>query len=55
MDDSLYEIAEIYHNQLKNIEKASEYYQKIIFEHLSSIYLVDARKKYRKIRGDIIN
>ena len=55
VDDSLYEIAEIYHNQLKNIEKASEYYQKIIFEHLSSIYLVDARKKYRKIRGDIIN
>ena len=55
VDDSLYEIAEIYYNQLKNTEKASEYYQKIIFEHLSSIYLVDARKKYRKIRGDIIN
>jgi tetratricopeptide (TPR) repeat protein len=55
VDDSLYQIAEIYYNQLKNTEKASEYYQKIIFEHPSSIYLVDARKKYRKIRGDTIN
>ncbi|MFN0728639.1 tetratricopeptide repeat protein [Polaribacter gochangensis] len=55
VDDSLYQIAEIYYNQLNNTEKASEYYQKIIFEHPSSIYLVDARKKYRKLRGDTIN
>ncbi len=54
VDDSLYQIAEIYYNQLNNTEKASEYYQKIIFEHPSSIYLVDARKKYRKLRGDTI-
>ena len=55
VDDSLYQIAEIYNTQLNNTEKASEYYQKIIFEHPSSIYLVDARKKYRKLRGDIVN
>jgi len=55
VDDSIYQIAEIYLNQLINTEKASEYYQKIIFEHPSSIYLVDARKKYRKLRGDIVN
>ena len=55
VDDAIYQIAEIYSNQLNNIEKASEYYQKIIFEHPSSIYLVEARKKYRKLRGDIIN
>ncbi|MDG2073993.1 MAG: tetratricopeptide repeat protein, partial [Polaribacter sp.] len=55
VDDSLYLIAEIYESKLNNTEKASEYYQKIIFEHPSSIYLVDARKKYRKLRGDIVN
>ncbi len=55
VDDSLHQIAEIYYNELNNTEKASEYYQKIIFEHPSSIYLVDARKKYRKLRGDIVN
>ena len=55
VDDSLYQLAELYKNQLNNSEKASEYYQKIIFEHPSSIYLVDARKKYRLLRGDTIN
>lgn len=52
VDKSIYNLAEIYNNELKNIEKAKEYYQKIIFEYQSSIYLVDARKKYRQLRGD---
>ena len=55
VDDAYYYLAELYNNQLKDSEKASEYYQKIIFDHTSSIYLVDARKKYRKLRGDTIN
>ena len=55
IDDAYYELAELYNNQLNNQEKASEYYQKIIFDYSSSIYLVDARKKYRKLRGDNLN
>jgi tetratricopeptide (TPR) repeat protein len=55
VDDAIYQIAELYRTKLNNTEKASEYYQKIIFAHPSSIYLVEARKKYRKLRGDIIN
>ena len=51
-DDVYFMMAETYNNNLNNTEKAQEYYQKIIFEHPSSIYLVDARKKYRKLRGD---
>lgn len=54
IDDAHYELAELYKNHLNNSERASEYYQKIIFDYPSSIYLVDARKKYRKIRGDTI-
>ncbi|MBT8318233.1 MAG: tetratricopeptide repeat protein [Lutibacter sp.] len=54
-DDANYYLAELYLNKLNNIEKAKEYYQKIIFDYPSSIYLVDARKKYRKLRGDEIN
>tara|TARA_R110001583_G_scaffold160872_1_gene312763 strand:+ start:37774 stop:39549 length:1776 start_codon:yes stop_codon:yes gene_type:complete len=54
-DDAHYYLAELYLNKIKNIEKAKEYYQKIIFEYPSSIYLVDSRKKYRKLRGDTIN
>ena len=52
VDDAYYLIAEIYKNHIKDTEKASEYYQKIIFDHPSSIYLVEARKKFRKLRGD---
>ncbi|WP_339663066.1 tetratricopeptide repeat protein [uncultured Polaribacter sp.] len=53
-DDVYFMMAEIYNNNLNDIEKAKEYYQKIIFEHPSSIYLVDARNKFRKLRGDKI-
>ena len=54
-DDAHYYLAKLYLNKLNNKEKAKEYYQKIIFEYPSSIYLVDARKKFRKLRGDKIN
>lgn len=52
MDDAYFYLAELYANQLNNSEKAKKMYQKIIFEFPSSIYLVEARKKYRKLRGD---
>ncbi|CAM1349455.1 tetratricopeptide repeat protein [Tenacibaculum insulae] len=55
IDDTYYLLAELYNTKLNNPEKAKEYYQKIIFDHASSIYLVDARKKFRKLRGDTIN
>ena len=55
VDDAIYYLAELYLNNLNNVEKATDYYQKIIFEYPSSIYLVDARKKYRTLRGDDLN
>ena len=54
VDDSYYMLAELYANHLNKPEKAKEMYQKIIFEYASSIYLVEARKKYRILRGDNI-
>lgn len=54
-DDVYYLIAETYNFNLNNSEKAKEYYQKIIFEQPSSIYLVDARNKFRKLRGEVLN
>jgi tetratricopeptide (TPR) repeat protein len=55
VDDAHYYLAELYLNKFHNIEKAKEYYQKIIFEYPSSIYLVTARKKFRKLSRDDIN
>lgn len=54
VDDSYYMLAELYSVHLNNSEKAKEMYQKIIFEYPSSIYLVEARKKFRVLRGDKI-
>ncbi len=54
VDDAHYQMAELYANELNDNEKAKEHYQKIIFDYPSSIYLVDARKKFRKLRGDNI-
>jgi len=54
-DDAYYELGELYSNQLNDIEKAKEMYQKIIFNYANSIFLVDARKKFRKLRGDLLD
>lgn len=52
IDEALYFSAEIYNLQLKDTEKAKPLYEKILFEHEDSIYFVDARKKFRQLRGD---
>ncbi len=52
IDEAFYFSAEIYNNQLKDIEKAKNLYEQVIFHHEDSIYFTDARKKYRMLRGD---
>jgi tetratricopeptide (TPR) repeat protein len=54
-DDAHYKLGLLYEERLENPEKAQEYYEKIIYDYPSSIYLVDARNKYRALRGDILN
>jgi tetratricopeptide (TPR) repeat protein len=52
LDEALYFAADIYNVRLKDVEKAKSYYEKVIFSHQDSIYFIDARKKYRQLRGD---
>ena len=52
VDEALFFSAEIYNDELKDTEKAKPLYEKVIFNHQDSIYFVDARKKYRQLRGD---
>ena len=54
-DDAYYRLAELYSNQLAQPEKAMEFYEKVIFDYADSIFFVEARKKYRALRGDAIN
>ena len=51
-DDALYKRAFIYDYNLKNYSKAMQLYERLISNHSSSIYVAEARKRYRKIRGD---
>lgn len=52
MDEALFFAAELYVNYLKDPEKAKPLYEKIIFNHQDSIFYVEARKKFRLLRGD---
>jgi tetratricopeptide (TPR) repeat protein len=51
-DEALYFSAEIYNKKLNEPEKAKPLYEQIIFNHEDSIYFVEARKSFRKLRGD---
>ena len=52
IDEALYFSAEIYNEQLKDVEKAKSLYEQVLFNHEDSIYFIDARKKFRQLRGD---
>ena len=52
VDEALYFSAELYKNQLQLPDKAKPLYEKIIFNHQDSIYFVEARRKFRELRGD---
>lgn len=52
IDEAYYFSAEIYNFQLKDPQKAKPLYEKILFGHQDSIYFIDARKKFRQLRGD---
>ena len=52
IDEALYFSAELYNNKLKDPVSARQFYEKILFGHEDSIYFIDARKKFRQLRGD---
>lgn len=54
-DDALFDLADLYENVLKQKEKAMELYKQIITEHSGSLYVIEARKRFRALRGDNIN
>lgn len=55
VDDAIYRLAELYNKFLNDPKKAKDLYEQILFNHQDSIYFVEARKKFRTLRGDDIN
>ena len=54
-DDALFQLAELYEYYLKDVNQAMEYYQKILKDYSDSLYVVQARARYRALRGDNLN
>ncbi len=50
-DNALYEMAQLYENYLDDKETAKAYYKQLLFEYPGSLFLVEARKKYRELSG----
>ena len=49
-DNALFRIGDIYQFKLKDEAKANENYEKLILDYNSSMFVVEARKRYRIIR-----
>ena len=54
-DNAIFDAAEIYDYNLNNKTKAKELYEKLITQLPGSLYAVEARKRYRFLRGDVLN
>lgn len=53
-DNANYMLATIYENQLNDKQLAMQHYLKIITDYASSIFVTDARKRYRALRGEAV-
>lgn len=54
LDNSLWALAGLYEKQLDNKTKAQELYETLFIDYSNSILAVEARKKYRELRGDAV-
>lgn len=54
-DDALFDMALIYEELIQDNVKAQEYYQQLLTEYPGSIFVAEARKRFRTLRGDFVN
>ncbi len=52
-DDALFLAANIYQTKLTDSKKAMELYQRLLTDYPGSLYVVEARKRFRNLRGDV--
>lgn len=53
-DNALYALGILYEEKLQDPEKAKALYEKIFLDYSGSVFAVDARKRFRILRGDKI-
>lgn len=54
-DDAHFALGQLYEMPLSDLEKAKYHYEKIIYNYQDSYYFPQARKNFRRLRGDILN
>jgi tetratricopeptide (TPR) repeat protein len=54
-DDALFRLGDLYERKFNNTEKALEYYREIMLNHKSSMYVIEARKRYQQLKGEKVN
>ncbi len=54
-DDAHFYLAELYRKKLNAPEKAQGHYEKILYNYQDSYYFPQARKEFRRLRGDLVN
>ena len=54
-DDALFSLASLYESQLNDKPKAMLLYETILTQYPGSLYVVEARKRFRSLRNDPVN
>lgn len=52
LDNSIWNLAQLFEHQLDDKARAQELYETLFIDYSNSILAVEARKKYRELRGD---
>ena len=53
-DDALFGLAELHEEQLNDPTTAQGMYERLLNEYPGSLYVVEARKRFRRLRGDVL-
>ena len=53
-DNAIFNLAELYENELDDADQAKELYQTLFIDYPDSTFSIEARKRFRLLRGDNI-
>jgi tetratricopeptide (TPR) repeat protein len=51
-DDALWKLADLTHHELNDVQTAQTLYEKLLFDFPGSLHAVEARRRFRALRGD---
>ena len=54
-DDALFGMASLHDNQLNDAQTAQSLYERLLTEFPGSLFVVEARKRFRTLRGDVLD